>query len=144
KKAATWLPLPCTIRPLAVSNSTLIPSLPASHPDAQRHVVDLGVRVVLVQVALDGHAMDRRIGRIINPSVQGTPNSRCQRPHFAPGFGPAGELDKRLRRPQAALVRRQPPIAHPLVRNGGQGRLRSLVWPAAYRENPGADQCPHF
>src|SRR5690606_470590 len=96
KKAATWLPLPCTIRPLAVSNSTLTTSLPSAHPDGQRDVIQPRVRVVLVQVALDGHAMDRWIGRIIDPSVQGTPNSRCQRPHFAPGFGPAGELDKRL------------------------------------------------
>src|SRR5690606_21945880 len=72
KKAATWLPLPCTIRPLAVSNSTLIPSLPASDPDGHRHVIDLGIPVVLVQVGpLNGDALDRRIGRQIDPSTQG-------------------------------------------------------------------------
>src|SRR5690606_20141920 len=144
EKAATWLPLPGTTRPLAVSNSTLTTSLSSAHPDGQRDVVHPGVRVVIVQVALDGHAVDRRFRRIVDPAVQSTSHSRGYRPHFAPGFGPARELHQRQRRPEAALVRRQPPIAHPLVRNGGQGRLRSLVWPTSDRENPGADQGGHL
>src|SRR5690606_7195587 len=84
KKAATWLPLPCTIRPRAVSNSTLTTSLPSTYPHTQRHVVDLGVRVVVVQVALDGHAMDRRIAGVVDPAVQSAPHSRGHRPHFGP------------------------------------------------------------
>src|SRR5690606_2518888 len=117
KKVVTWPPIPGITLPLAVSNSTLTASLPNTHPHTQRHVVDLGARVVLVQVSLDSHAMDRWIGRIIDPSVQSTPNSRCQRPHFAPGFGPAGELDKRHRRPKTSLMRCQAPVGHPLIRD---------------------------
>src|SRR5690606_18071726 len=75
KKVASWLPLPRTARPLATLNSTLIPSLPDTHPHAQRHVVDLGVRVALVQVALDGHAIDRRVAGVIDPAVQYPPHS---------------------------------------------------------------------
>src|SRR5690606_1012430 len=125
KKVASWLPLPRTARPLAALNSTLIPSLPDTYPHTQRHVVDLGVRVVLIQIALDSHAIDRRIAGIIDPAVQYPPHSRGHRPYLAPRFRPAGELHQRHRRPEAALVRRQAPIAHPLVRNGRQGRLRS-------------------
>src|SRR5690606_1307715 len=144
KKVATWLPTPRITLPRAVSNSTLTSSLPNTYPHTQRHVVDLGARVVFVQVALDGHAVDRRIAGVVDPAVQCPPNSRGHRPHLAPRFRPAGELHQRHRRPQAALVRRQTPIAHPLVRNSGQGRLRPLVWPTSDRENPGADQGGHL
>src|SRR5690606_999843 len=96
EKVASWLPLPRTARPLATLNSTLIPSLPASHPHAQRNVVHSRVRVVLVQLALDGHTLNRRVGGVVNPAVQGSPYSRRQRPCFAPSSGPARELNKRL------------------------------------------------
>src|SRR5690606_32778107 len=124
KKVATWPPVPGITLPRAVSNSTLTASLPSTYPHTQRHVVDLGVLVVLVQVALDGHAMDRWIGRIIDPSVQCPPHSRGHRPRLGPCLGPARELHQRHRHPEAALVRRQAPIAHPLVRDSGQRRFR--------------------
>src|SRR5690606_10015787 len=94
KKVATWLPVPGITLPRAVSNSTLMASLPSTYPHTQRNVVDFGVSVVLVQVALDGHTVDRRFRRIIDPSVQGTPNSRGQRPNLGPCLGPARELNK--------------------------------------------------
>src|SRR5690606_34873977 len=119
KKPATWLSLPSTIRPLPVPNSTLTTSLSSTHPHRQRAVVHPGVRVVFVQITLDGHAMDRRIGRIIDPSIQGTPNGRGYRPSLGPCLGPARELHQRHQHTEAALMRRQPPIAHPLVGNGG-------------------------
>src|SRR5690606_17878507 len=96
KKVTTWPPAPGITLPRAVSNSTLTTSLPSTYSHTQRHVVDLGVRVVLVQVALDGHTMDGRIAGVVYPAVQCLPHSRGHRPRFAPGFGPAGELDKRL------------------------------------------------
>src|SRR5690606_1462497 len=144
KKVATWPPVPGITLPRAVSNSTLTASLPSTYPHTQRHVVDLGVRVVLIQIALDGHAMNRRVRRIIDPAVKRLPNRSGQLPDLAPRFRPAGDLHQRHRRPEATLVRRQAPIAHPLVRNGGQGCLRSLVWPTSDRENPGADQGGHL
>src|SRR5690606_21659746 len=119
KKVATWPPVPGITLPRAVSNSTLTSSLPSTYPHTQRRVVDLGVRVVLVQVALDGHAIDRRIAGVIDPAVQCPPHSRGHHPRLVPGFGPARELHQRQRRPETSLMRRQPPIAHPLVRNGG-------------------------
>src|SRR5690606_33727998 len=144
KKAATWLPLPRTIRPRAVSNSTLTASLPSTYPHTQRNVVDLGVRVVLVQVTLDGHAVDRRFRRIVDPAVQCPPHRRGHRPHLGPCLGPARELYQRQRGSARTLMRRQAPIAHPLVRDGRQRRLRTLIGPAADRENPGADQGLHL
>src|SRR5690606_1014352 len=144
KKAATWLPLPCTIRPLAVSNSTLTTSLSSAHPDGQRDVVHPGVRVVLVKVALDGHAVDRRFRRIVDPAVQSAPHSRSHRPRLGPCLGPARELHQRHRRPKTSLMRCQAPVGHPLVRDSRQRRLRTLIGPAADRENPGADQGGHL
>src|SRR5690606_17804050 len=99
--------------------STLTSSLPNTYPHTQRHVVDLGARVVLVQITLDGHAMDRRIARVVDPTVQCPPNSHGHRPRLAPRFRPAGKLYQRHSRPEAALMRCQAPIAHPLVRNSG-------------------------
>src|SRR5690606_9813751 len=144
KKVATWPPVPGITLPRAVSNSILTASLPSTYPHTQRHVVDLGTRVVLVQVALDGHTMDRRIAGVVDPAVQCPPHSLGHRPYLAPRFRPAGELHQRHRRPETALVRRQPPIAHPLVRDSGQRRFRAFVWPAAYGESPGADQGGHL
>src|SRR5690606_29383103 len=104
KKVVTWPPVPGITLPLAVSNSILTTSLPNTHPHTQWHVIDLSVRVVLIQIALDGHAMDRRIAGVIDPAVQCPPHSRGHRPRLGPCPGPARELHQRHRRSEAALV----------------------------------------
>src|SRR5690606_16134485 len=115
KKVATWPPVPGITLPRAVSNSTLTTSLPSTYPHTQPHVVDLGVRIVLVQITLDGHARDRRIAGVVDPAVQCPPHSRGQRPRLGPCLGPARELYQRQRGPARTLMRRQAAIAHPVV-----------------------------